>query len=537
MAGYKETPRQKMIGMLYLVLTALLALNVSKDILEAFVTVNDGLEQTNRTFENKNAMLYADFSIQLAQQEDKVRPFYDKAQKAKELSDRMVQYIRDLSTDVVAYTEFGVRPVDDNSHRSHERWKEAFNTKLEDFKKKDNYDKPIVVLIPNTSDHKSGRAHQLNLELQNYKKEMLALLDDKALADSIDLGFNYQPSWNKQYKREMSWEFNTFYRTVLAANVVIFNKMIAEVRNAEADIVARLISNITRMDFKFDEIDAKIVPVSMMIPQGSQYEATLFVAAYDTKTPIRAIINGQQHTGDSGKVVFRTPSGGEGDHKVEGQIFVFDPSTGTEKPYDFSTSYSVFRPTATVSATRMNVFYRDLENPLSVSVPGVSHGNVSVSISAGHQLVSQGGGNYIVKPGAGRDATITVSARIGTQSQTMGSFPYRIRNVPPPTPLFAGSKGGPIAKQQIVANPVASAYLEEFLFEGVNFTVSSFNFVIRERSGILTTLPQRGNRLDASAIAKVQAASRGERIFIEDIRATGPGGKSYPLPSVILRVN
>jgi hypothetical protein len=109
--------------------------------------------------------------------------------------------------------------------------------------------------------------------------------------------------------------------------------------------------------------------------------------------------------------------------------------------------------------------------------------------------------------------------------------------VPPPTPLFAGSKGGPIAKQQIVANPVASAYLEEFLFEGVNFTVSSFNFVIRERSGILTTLPQRGNRLDASAIAKVQAASRGERIFIEDIRATGPGGTSYPLPSVILRVN
>lgn len=537
MAGYKETPRQKMIGMMYLVLTALLALNVSKDILQAFVTVNEGLEQTNRTFENKNAMLYADFGMQLAQQEDKVRPFYDKAQKAKELSDNMVQYIKDLMTDVVAYTEFGVRPVDNNSHRTDEKWKQAYETHLDDIKKKDNYDKPIVVLIPNTSDITSGRAHMLNLELQKYKKEMLELLDDPEMSDSIDLGFNYNPSWNKQYKREMSWEFNTFYHTVLAANVVIFNKMIAEVRNAEADIVARLIANITRLDFKFDEIDAKIVPISMMIPQGSQYEATLFVAAYDTRSEIRAIINGQTVTGDSGKVVYRAPSGGEGDHQVEGQIFVFDPSTGTEKPYNFSTSYSVFRPTATVSATRMNVFYRNLDNPLSVSVPGVSHGNVSVSISAGHQLVSQGGGNYIVKPGAGRDATITVSARIGTQTQTMGSFPYRIRNVPPPTPLFAGSKGGNISKQQILATPLASAFLEEFLFEGVTFNVSSFNFVIRERSGILTTLPQRGNRLDGNAIAKVQAASRGERIFIEEIRAVGPGGASYPLPSVILRLN
>lgn len=538
MAGYKETPRQKMIGMMYLVLTALLALNVSKDILQAFVTVNDGLEQTNRTFEGKNQRLYSDFAIQLDQQADKVKPFYDRAMQAQKLSDDMVKYIKNLMTDVIAYTEFGVNVTNDNSHRSSEKWKLAYDIKLDDVKKKDNYDKPIVILIPDQANEKTGRAYELNMALQKYKEDMAALIPDTGVRRIVkaSLGFNHNRGWNKEVKRDMSWEFNTFYHTVLAANVVIFNKMIAEVRNAEAEIVTQLMSGISRTDFKFDQIDAKIVPISMMIPQGSQYEATLFVAAYDTKTPIKAVINGQTITGESGKVVYKTASGAEGDHKINGQIFVFNPATGEDKAYDFNTSYSVFKPTATVAATNMNVFYRNLENPLSVSVPGVSHGSVSVSISAGHTLISKGGGIYTVKPGPGKEAVITVSAKIGDRTQTMGSYPYRIRNVPPPTPYFAGKKGGTISKAQVVANPVCQAVLEEFLFEGVKFNVTGFNFVIKEKSGVLTSIPQRTSRLDGGALAKVQAASRGERIFIEEIKASGPGGVIVSLPSVILKL-
>ncbi|HRZ41620.1 MAG TPA: gliding motility protein GldM [Bacteroidales bacterium] len=537
MAGYKETPRQKMIGMMYLVLTAMLALNVSKDILQAFVTVNDGLEVTNKTFEGKNQMLYQDFVVQMNQQKEKVEPYYIKAQKAKLLTDNMVKYIQDLKTDLVAYTEFGVRVKADNSHRSDEKWKKAASLPLSEVKKRDSYDKPIEVMIPDQSNEKSGlaRAYALRTTLEKYKSDMTAILEDPDLMKKIDLGFHYDRSWNKEIKREMSWEYNTFYHTVLAADVVILNKMIAEVRNAEAEIVTKLMSNITRKDFKFDQIDAKIVPISMMIPQGSQYEATLFVAAYDTKTPIRAVINGQTIQGDSGKVVYRTVSGAEGDHKIDGQIFVFDPSSGKDIPYTFSSSYSVFKPTATVAATNMNVFYRNLENPLSVSVPGVSHGNISVSISAGHTLVSQGGGKFIVKPGAGKEAIITVSAKIGDRSQTMGSYPYRIRNVPPPTPYFAGKKGGTISKAQVLASPVCQAVLEEFLFEGVKYSVTGFNFVIKEKSGVLTSIPQRGNRLDGGAVSKIQAASRGERIFIEEIKAQGPSG-IVSLPSVILKL-
>lgn len=537
MAGYKETPRQKMIGMLYLVLTALLALNVSKDILEAFVTVNEGLERTNQTFEGKNEMLYQDFREQLILQEERVRPFYERAQEAKEMSEEMIDYIKNLMTDVVAFTELGLRTTDDYSHRNDERWKRAYEMDLDEVRKLDNYDRPIAIMIPDQANIKTGKAYELNMKLQEYKNNMIALLEDPVLMERTDLGFHYEPSYNKNTKRVMPWEFNTFYYTVLAAHVVIFNQMIAEVRNAEAEIVARLIANIDRGSFKFDVVDAAIVPNSMMVPMGSEYEATLFVAAFDTESPIRAVINGQEVLGDSGRVIYRTVANREGDQEVSGQIFVPDPISGDEIPYDFSTSYSVFRPTATVAATNMNVFYRDLENPLSVSVPGVSHQNVRVSISGGHQLIPQGGGRYIVKPGTGREAVVTVDANIGGRTQRMGQYPYRIRNVPPPTPMFAGVRGGNINKQQVLAAPVVTAVLEEFLFAGVNFTVQSFNFVIRERSGILTALPQRGNRLDANAISRVQAAQRNERIFIEEIRARGPGGRVVPLPSVIVRLN
>jgi len=533
MAGYKETPRQKMIGMLYLVLTALLALNVSKDILNAFVTVNAGLVQTNETFLNKNNSLMAEFERQLAQQEERVKPFYDKAVEARRLTEEMVLYIQDLSADVIAYTEFNVKPENNNSHRQSERWRQAREIDLADVKKQDNYNKPMIVMGVSKVEHiPTGRARQLRDKIWEYRDAMLMLLDDNQ-RDNVPLGFDYTPAWNKHYKKEMEWEFNTFYYTVLAAHSVIFNKIIAEVRNVESGIITQLMGNISRTDFKFDAIDAAVVPVSMMVPQGSPYEATLFVAAFDTKTPIRAVVNGQTLTGDSGRVFFRETAGAEGTKNISGEIFVFDPSTGVERPYPFQTSYTVFKPMATVAATSMNVFYRGLENPVSVSVPGYSAANVSVSISGGHKITSKGGGNYIVEPGAGRDAVITVTAG----GRTMGTANFRIRNVPRPQATFAGSTGGNIDKQQIIGGPVARANMGDFVFENVRFTIQSFNFVMAERSGVLSTLPQRGDRLDAAAIAKVQAAARGQRIFIENIMARGPDGQTQNLGSVILRIN
>ncbi len=538
MAGYKETPRQKMIGMMYLVLTALLALNVSKDILNAFVTVNDGLVQTNQNFEDKNQALMMEFNAQMALQPERVEPYFIKAEEAQRLSNEMVQYIKDLMTDVVAYTEFGVALQPNNTHRSDEKWQRAAGISLGEIKKQDNYNKPMVVMQPKPENLANGRARALRDKVWEYRDQMLLLLEEDQ-REEMNLGFNYYPAENKHYKNQvMEWEFNTFYHTVLAAHVVIFNRMINEVRNAEADVIARLRANIDALDFKFDQIDVAVVPNSMMVAAGSPFEAQIFVAAFDTKSAIRAEINGQTVPGDSGRVSYRATTNTPGLQTVSGNLFVFDPSIGGEKAYPFSTSYSVFQPMATVAATNMNVFYRGLDNPISVSVPGYSHAQISVGISAGHTLTSAGAGTYIVKPGAGREATISVSATgPDGQRKTMGSSQFRIRTVPTPVAKFAGVQGGNIDKAVILANPVATADMGDFVFEGVRFSITSFNFVMAERSGVLTTLAQRGNRLDGAALARVQAATRGQRIFIENIMARGPDGSNHNLGSVILRVN
>ncbi len=537
MAGYKETPRQKMIGMLYLVLTALLALNVSKDILNAFVSVNEGMVHTNRTFAVKNNTLMAEFERQLAQQEERVRPFYEKALEARRLTEEMVQYIEDLNTDIIANTEFNLTLEPNNAHRSHERWQRAQEVDLADVGKLDNYHRPMIAMGVNRMEEiPNGRARQLKERIYQYREDMLNLLDED---QQIDLALDYPDAVNKHYGREMPWEFNTFYYTVLAAHPVIFNRMISDVLNAEADILTQLMNNISRFDFTFDAIEAAVVPQSRMIPQGSNFEATMFVAAFDTKAPIRATINGTEVEGDSGRIIWSQPAGAEGPQTVSGQIYVFDPIQQEERPYPFETQYTVFRPTATVAATNMNVFYRGLKNPVSVSVPGYSHRDVRVSISGGHTIRATGAGTYEVEPGSGREARVTVSVTDPAtgQSRTMGTSDFRIRAVPTPVATFAGVTGGAIDKARIAANPRAAADMGDFVFQGVRFQVVSFNFVMAERSGVLTTLAQRGDRLDGAALARVQAATRGQRIFIENIMARGPDGQNRNLGSVILRIN
>lgn len=536
MAGYKETPRQKMIGMMYLVLTALLALNVSKDILQAFVTVNDGLKQTNANFEAKNEMMYNDFRQQLTQQKEKVEPYYLRALQVKEKSDAMVERIRILMADVVAFTEFGVRPKKDGSHHNDADWKKAYDIDLSEVKKTDNFDKPIAILIPDQAKPETGEAYKLRKALEDYEEELIKLIGEDPA--NYDMGFNYEPGFNKHIKREMSWEFNTFYSTVLAADVVIFNKMIAEVRNAEAEAVAKLMNNIRKLDFTFDDIAAKVVPQSMMIPAGSNYEATLFVAAYDSRSPIRAIINGQERKSDSGGVInLSIPAAREGEYDVKGEIFVFNPVEGKDVSYPFETSYSVFRPTATVSATDMNVFYRGLKNNLSVSVPGVTNANVSVRVTNA-KLSSVGGGKYIVDPGPSNKCVVSVSAKIGDRTMNMGSYDYRVFKVPDPTPMVAGKQGGEsVSKDQLLNAGFVTATLKDFLMAGANFRVVSFTVSIKGASGIWESDACRGAVLCASAKQRLSRVSRGQRVLFEDIRAVGPEGSTRKLPTVVLRIN
>lgn len=557
MAGYKETPRQKMIGMMYLVLTALLALNVSKDILNAFVVVNEGLVKTTSILTKKNDQILADLEKAKAMDEAKVGPYLDKALKAKSYADEVVAYITDLKREIIAYTEFGDKELQEVEYEhvklvDGKKIKEKRTVKVADFPleyvgKKDNYDKPMEILIGQSSDGSGGKARELRNRLLKLKADMMELIPEKR-RESVNLGFDDLEIdvFVKEIGKSSNWEMRTFYHTVLAADVIILNRLIAEVLNIQAEVIAELTTDIDRKNFKFDVINAKVIPNSSIVLAGSEYLADIIVAAYSTtSTPKVYIKEGVESLspaeiasatlieGDSGVVTYRSGTSGSGERKYAGLVEVVKPGTDEKDYYPFNGAYNVSPPSATVSADAMNVVYRGLDNPLSISVPGVPNEKVRVSFS-GCTSTSKGGGKYTIKPSTGPEVTVSVSADIGGRTVSMGApFKFRVKNVPMPIPKIAGANSGTVGKMLIVNSPTVAAVLEDFQFEGVTFRVNSFTVVTSKGLGVSRSAVT-GNRLDASAITAIRAAPSSSKMYIDDIRATGPDGRTTILPSISL---
>ncbi len=526
-----ETPRQKLIAMMYLVLTALLALNVSSDILNAFVIVNESMEETNKIFSEKVAANYNAFEKAMAENPTKTKPMKDKADQVKKYADEMVAYIENIKWEVISETE-GCS-------------KEAAKTlTLREINKKDNYDIPTFYFTGGSHDGSKGKARELKNKIIEFKNNILSVLPEVD-RKNVKIGLVVEGVYKDLNNNEMGWEMATFYHTILAADLVLLNKLIADVRNAESSVVTQLLANIGATDFKFNKISAKVVPKSRFVIQGEEYEADIFVAAYDTIEAPEVIIGagydtltgkviGEAQTleGDKGLVKYKVPAGGVGVQKYGGVIRIKKPGGGIEE-FGFNDEYVVGAPTATVSADKMNVFYIGVDNPVSISVPGVPNENVRPSISNG-KLTSKGNGKYIVRVDGGNESTINVAADMGGQTRAMGTFKFRVRRVPDPVPFIAGVREGNVPKEKVAANPVIIPVMENFEFE-LSYTIVSFVFTIQQANGDLIEIPGSGNRLNTEMVRHINGARKGTKLYIENIRASGPSG-TRPIGTISIKL-
>ena len=530
MAGYKETPRQKMIAMMYLVLTALLALNVSKDILNAFVIVNESLVITNANFEKKIQNSYANFDVQYSLNPNKVKPFLEKAKEVQKKTNDLVDYINHLKWEVVARTE----------SMSIE---EARKTPLSEVKQKDNYDMPTNYFIGNSQDGSAGKARELKNKINDYKAELYKLIGKDTAA--VRLGLNTKGSFNKIEGR-VNWEMGNFYHTILAGTVTILNKLIVDVRNSESDVISHLYKSITAEDFKFDQVSAKVIAKSNYVLQGDSYEADIIVAAYDTKqnpeifikTGVDSLRNFDptqclKVEGANGIGKLKFAANGLGPQKYAGLISILSPS-GEKKHYYFNSEYIVAKPSVTVSADAMNVFYIGVDNPVSISVPGIPMEQLKPTISAG-TLTPKGGGKYVVRVNQGTKLTkINVSAEVGKQTKPMGSQEFRVKTVPDPVPYIARKKGGPISKQELLAGGAIIPQMDNFDFN-LFFVVTEFSLSTLV-SGDLIERRITGNKFSEEMKKIISNTRRGQKVYIENIKAKGPDGTTRSLASINLTI-
>ncbi len=522
MAGYKETPRQKMIGMMYLVLTALLALNVSKEILESFIVVNESIETTTQNFSAKLQDVYADFARAASDNPEKVREYQNKALVAQRLADEMTAYIDSIKWAVIIATDNKIETVE-----------QAKSVPLGEIASRDKYTEPTRFFFGRSPDGTNATAGDLRRAIEKFKGDLLNLVDPK-YRENIKIGLDTEGPFFNADGRKQTWEQHNFYYSILAADVTILNKLINEVRNAEFDVIKHLYAAIDAEDFKFDKVAAKVIPKSSYVLKGDNYEAEVLVAAYDSKSNPDVVFamgtdtlteanrgNAKPVEGAEGVVKISIPAGALGIQKYAGIINVQSPLGGTI-PYHFKGEYIVGEPSLTVSAKKMNVFYIGVDNPVSISVPGIPSEKLKPSISAGR--LTSSGGEWIVRvdPGTSK-ATINVSADIDGGVRSMGSADFRVKRVPDPQATVAGRSSGLIAKSALTAaGGIIPKMPDDFEFE-LYFEIVSFSFVT-VKSGDIFERTGRGNRFSPEMQSLIDGSQRGTKIWIENIVAKGPDG-------------
>lgn len=533
MAGYKETPRQKMIGMMYLVLTALLALNVSKQILDAFVVVNESMEVTNTNFSQKLDNTYLKFKIQYQLNPNKVGPYWEKAQKAQQLSRQLEMYIDSIKHVVIKETD------------KLETMDEAKKLELRNAKRKDNYDAPTRFFIGSSPDGSAGEAKKLREKIEAYKKQMLDLVDPK-YRNTIKIGLNTEGPFYDADGQKQNWEMHNFYRTILAATVTILNKIKAEVYNAEFDVVNNLYSAIDATNFKFDRIAAKVIPKSNYVFLGEEYQAEIIVAAYDTKQvpDVRYVMGSDslspanfdkatQIEGADGVVTLKLSGTGEGLKKYAGMIKVVSP-LGDTMTFHFKSEFIVAKPALNISPTKMNVFYVGVDNPISISVPGGPE-RIAPSVSVGK--IRQDGKDWVVYdlPKGVKDAVVTVNAVFSGKTKNMGKYTARLKRVLDPIAKIGGKNEGYISKSLLLASPYLIPEMPVGFDFDLKYTVISFTFVT-ETSGDITEVKVQGNRLTPDIVKMISGAKKNKRIWFEDISVRGPDGDRN-IAAISLKVN
>lgn len=493
MAQGKLSPRQRMINMMYLVLTALLALNISKDILEALTKLNEDLSSTVLTVEKKLAFIYQAFDLAASENPEKAGIWRDKAYEVKKQADELHDYLEGIKNDLIEITG----GIDEKTNRP---------------KGLDNREKVANYLLVN----EGGKAREIRARLEQFRDNMKQYVDEEAaLINMLEASFNTEKK--KVGDVMIEWENATFEHFPLAAVLPFITGIQANVRNAEADIISHLQRNIGKTDLKFTDVYAVVKPNALFLTQGETYEAEIFLAAFDATQKPEIYINGQPLDPsliNNGIAKYRVPASSVGEKSYSGKIVI--KQNGELKEYEIPTQkYTVAPSSVVISPTAMNVLYRGVDNPLEVGVPGVDPSKVEVR---GPGLTKKPDGTYIVDitKMEGTKAKYEVFVKSDDGTRKAGEKEFRIKGLPQASGMIYNRKGGLFSANAVKAAEIQAVF-EDFVFD-LSLNVISFEVVIPGFP------PQqiRGNRFDDAARKKIESLRPGSSITIRNIRAVGP---------------
>lgn len=558
MAGAKETPRQKMIGMMYLVYTALLAMNVSADILDAFSIVNDGQEKTNASIEMKINDQYAAFEGQYGKEPEKTQIYWDKAIEIREKTDEMINYIeKEVKLPLLMAVE-GInseqevinrkeKPLLRNIEKANPKNRRVFyEVELKNIGKKDDYDIPTTIMI------EEGKATELKQKIAEYREFIVNTVESAGISgynNKVGLLTDYDQNGEPMLyynadKEVVDWEHKNFSHIVFVAEMAILNKIVGEVQTTEYDAVGDMMDRIGATDYKINKLQARVIAKSDYITQGQDYEAEVFLVAADTMRNFDAkyTLGTSNFTGKGdvktarshgGIVKLKIPGKNVGEQRFAGVIEMTNPETGDTEYHSFNASYIVAQPSATVAPTKMMVMYQELQNPISVSAPGVASDNLIVNVEGGTLTKDQGAGNYFVEVDKGaKTVKVNVSVKHDNkQVVQLATQEFRVKPVPNPVVNVGGYiVGGKVDKEELLVAGRVAATMKDFDFEGYNYTVDSYT--VSTYKGNFIDKKNNGPRFNAEVMELINSARSGQRITFQDIMVKSPKGELRNMGSI-----
>ncbi|MCF6365006.1 MAG: gliding motility protein GldM [Bacteroidales bacterium] len=518
------SPRQKMINIMYLILTALLAMNVSAEVLNAFVLVNDSLVKTEEGINKKNYDVYTKFNSMNAVNPTKVGPWLKKASEVESESKALITYIDTLISKIIV-----------NGGDVYSVYKSEGTKSIT---KKDDKEGPLYVMLEDKSQGKI-RANELKEELQKFREKVSLVLKgvpkSETILESMNKNLNTDDIIGQEGKA-VKWERANFDLPMVAV-ITMLTKLKTDVLNTESDAINSLLERVDAATYKFTGLKAIVTSEKGYVLSGEPYNAKIFVAAYDTTMEqVIQLDDGTKITefDKDGKGIFSITKG-PGVHSLKGTITIPKPGSETEvDTFNFESEYQVAVPSVSVSPTKMNVFYIGVDNPVEITAAGTPADKISPSLTSG-SIRRKGGSEYIVRVKKPGRTKVVVSAN----GRTLGSKEFRVKSLPNPvTTIGAPSaryfKGGNIPQSTLLALSGINATMENFEFD-LRFNITGF-VVTCNIGGFDESAKANGRKFTTQQKSIIRKARKNSRVIIEGVRAKGPDGKTRKINDLVFKL-
>jgi gliding motility-associated protein GldM len=494
MAGGKLTPRQKMINLMYLVFIAMLAMNMSKEVLSAFGLMNEKFEAANASSNATNEQMLTALDAKAIEAKGEFEKAAITAHKVEASTKKFYDFVATLKAEVLT----GVEPEDGK-------------LPYESMDKPDNLNNSWF-----TGEGYTKRGDQVIKAIETYKTEMKTILSDKKFASilkEVDTKFDISEVSNKEgiKIKYLDYHFKGFPAIASLAKLSAWQN---DAKKAESDVISVALGKAAVQAASYSNYQAIVVLDKNAYFQGEKVTGKVVLGRYDENTKPEKV-TGAKLDPATGQAIIDVTAGAVGEQKLAGEFtFIED---GKTIPLPFIGNYVVVpRPNAaTISADKMNVVYRGVDNPMTITFAGVSDNNVNANASG--LTKSSGMGKYTMKPGSGTEVVINVSAKLPDGKVVNDKKVFRIKGLPAPTGKIRGESSATGNVGNLAVCEI-SAKMEDFDFP-VDVNVTEFTIKVPGQP----TIKVSGSRMDGRAKDAISRAKRGDVVVIDNIKASFRG--------------